>query len=81
MLHLECSWLPNTCGPQKNTPASAGEWILRIDLNTASQLGRPKLVGARSPVIVSLSALASLSIMFVASSGLILAVRYYEEIG
>jgi hypothetical protein len=44
----------------------------------ASQLGRPKLVGARRPVMVSVSALASLIIMFVASSDWILAVRYYR---
>ena len=42
----------------------------------ASQLGRPKLVGDRSPVIASVSASALLSCMFITSSGLILAVRY-----
>lgn len=45
-----------------------------------SQFGRPKFVGARRPVIVSCGALASLIIMFVASSGLILAVRYYPMV-
>lgn len=76
MLHLMCSWLPSTFGPQKNTPASAGLWILRMPRNTASQFGRPKFVGARRPVIVSLSPSASLIMMFVASSGWILAVKY-----
>ena len=45
-----------------------------------SQFGRPKFVGARRPVIVSCGALASLIMMFVASSGLILAVRYYPSL-
>lgn len=45
-----------------------------------SQLGRPKFVGARKPVMASCSAFASLIMMFVASSGLILAVRYYLEL-
>lgn len=77
MLHLTCSTLPRGFGPQKNTPASAGAWIFRMDLNMASQLGRPKLVAARNPVMVSVSAFASLIMMLVASSDLILAVRYY----
>lgn len=79
ILHLTCNKLPNCFGPQKKTPASAGAWILRIDLNTASQFGRPKFVGARRPVIVSRSESASLIIMFVASSDLMFAVRYYKE--
>lgn len=45
-----------------------------------SQFGRPKFVGARRPVIVSCGALASLIMMFVASSGLILAVKYYPSV-
>ena len=76
MLHLTCSTLPSGFGPQKKTPASEGACILRIDLKTKSQFGLPKLVGARSPVMASFLALASLSMMFVASSGFILAVRY-----
>lgn len=76
MLHLTCSVEPNALGPQKKTPASAGECIFRIDLKIISQLGRPKFVGARSPVMASCSALASLIMIFVASSILILAVRY-----
>lgn len=79
MLHLTCSTLPKAFGPQKNTPASAGAWIFRMDLKIASQLGRPKLVAARSPVMVSVSAFASLIMMLVASSDLILAVRYYRN--
>ena len=42
-----------------------------------SQFGRPKFVGARSPVMASRSELTSLIMMLVASSGLIFAVRYY----
>lgn len=76
ILHLVCNRLPSTLGPQKNTPASAGAWSLRIDLKMASQLGRPKFVGARRPVIVSWSAEASLIMMLVASSNKIFAVRY-----
>ncbi len=79
VLHFRCNWLPSGFGPQKNTPASAGAWILRIPLKTASQFGRPKFVGVRRPVIVSVSVLASLIMMFSASSGLISAVRYYRQ--
>lgn len=50
-----------------------------MDLKMASQFGRPKLVGARNPVMVSFSASASLIMMFVASSDLILAVRYLKQ--
>ena len=72
-----CSCDPRTLGPQKKTPASVGLWIDLIPLKIWSQLGRPKFVGARSPVMASFSAFASLIIIFVASSGLIFAVKYY----
>lgn len=49
-----------------------------MDLKMASQFGRPKLVAARNPVMVSVSALASLIMMLVASSDLMLAVRYWS---
>lgn len=65
---------------QKKTPASLPVWILRMDLNTISQFGRPKLVGARRPVMASRSELASLIMILVASSGLIFAVRYYMSL-
>lgn len=48
-----------------------------MDRKIMSQLGRPKFVGARSPVMVSWSALASFIMILVASSLLIFAVRYY----
>lgn len=78
MLHLTCNMLPKGFGPQKNTPASAGAWIFRIDRKIMSQCGRPKFVGARRPVMVSWSALASLIMILVASSERSLAVRYFS---
>ena len=51
-----------------------------MDLKIMSQFGRPKFVGARRPVMVSCSALASLIMMLVASSALILAVRYWKNV-
>src|SRR5271170_6334880 len=73
-----CSWLPRGFGPQKNTPASPGLWIFLTPRKIASQLGLPKFVGARNPVMASPpEEEESLSMMFVASDGEILAVRCY----
>ena len=55
---------------------SPGACILRMERKIAFQFGLPKFVGARRPVMASWSALASLIMMFVASSDLIFAVRY-----
>ena len=58
MLHFACKVLPRPLGPQKKTPASAGAWIFRMHLNTASQFGRPKDVGVLRPEMASTSASA-----------------------
>ena len=51
-----------------------------MDLKIKSQFGRPKEVGARRPVMVSpFSSALSFNIRFVASSSLMLAVRYCIE--
>lgn len=47
-----------------------------MDLKMRSQLGRPKEVSARRPVMASAEALWLLIMMLVASSVLIFAVRY-----
>jgi hypothetical protein len=76
LLLIWCSWRESTGGPQKNTPTSVSVCFSVMLVNTRSQFGRPKCVGARRAVMASFSAPTSCTNMFVMSSSLILAVRY-----